>query len=314
MNDVIAMTARADRSRRFAVAGCDDLVTGPARTVTGEDLRGLAPYGYHAPSDRLWLVNTPRAALEHSFLYAAQADATERVLTMRPHTLLERLPHVDWQRARPLLVLSIGRCGSTVASRYLGDLGWRSLSEPDVFDLATWELDVTRTDRALRAAAAAWMAFAGSTPDRTAFKFRSDLSSHVHVLRRAFPGARILFLTREVEAWAHSFVRAFGVDNRHLAGTLRHARRCLAQLAEANAPFAIVDHSKLARDPAVLLRALQRLGYAVDGDLEPRERHAQADERDRFEGMTPQKRGQVADFLAREDQPIVPRAAEPFVI
>lgn len=309
------MTAAAAKGDRFAVSRIADLRTGPKLPAALADLAACrhAPYAYDADTDRLWLTDAPRAILDAPFLYAAQLDAASEVLAVRPAALLAH-GETDWGLAAPLFVLSIGRCGSTMVVRLLSQSGWRGLSEPDVFDLATWDLPAERTDRALRAAAGAWLLFAGSTAERTAFKLRSDLSSHVHVLRRAFPAARFLFLTRAVEPWAHSFVRAFGVRTAHLEGTLHHARACLAHLARTRAPLAVLDYETLAADPNALARALERLGAPPPGPLRMERKHSQADEQVRFGKMTDEKRAQVAAFLATRPAAVVPPDARPFVV
>ena len=307
------MEARAAKRHRFAVSRHTDFEVGGPRAWNG-GLEGHAPYALDGRAGRLWLTDAPRTILDEPFLYAAQLDAATRVLAARPEDLLRGLPAIDWRAAAPLFVLSIGRCGSTLTTRMLRRSGWRGLSEPDVFDLATWDMEPGRTDRALHAAASAWAAFARATPERTAFKLRSDLSSHVHVLRRAFPAARFLFLTRKVEPWAHSFVRAFGVRNAHLAGTLLHARACLRHLVRTEARLAVLDYETLAAEPSALGRALIELGYAAPRGLVVEREHVQSSERNEFEAMTPGKRAQVARFIAAAPPAPVPDEARPFVV
>ncbi len=115
------------------------------------------PYCFDYERGEFLLVDTPRAALDEPFLYQAQfrlAGTVLRVPLPLMRTLTEGAAGAGDQD--PVLVFSIGRCGSTLFSRLGAVSGLVSYSEPDIFSGVGRHRDDPRTADILHCAMSAF--------------------------------------------------------------------------------------------------------------------------------------------------------------
>lgn len=187
-----------------------------------------------------------RDLLAAPFLHAAQREHARRVVRVPFAVLHEMAGRVPAPPAPPIVVHSVGRCGSTLVSTMLRAVpGVASLAEPDVLtavesEVATGGLREDDAVAVLRSAlrlAAHGLAPAGSRP---AVKPRSEVVWIARLLDRAVPDARTLFMYRDARRVIESYLRVLGRPQ-HLSDRLarlpvldavmarRHARRVAAR-------------------------------------------------------------------------------------
>ena len=206
--------------------------------------QGVSLYALDTRHGGVAFVETPLDVdlLAAPFLHQAQRAHATRVFRVPFedfHALAEAMPRPTQD---PILIHSVGRCGSTLVSTMLREVpGLASLAEPDVFtsvELAVADGTLPHADavRILRSAthlAAHGLAPAGSRP---AIKFRSEVAWIARLLDEAVPGACTLFMYRDARRVIESYLRVLGRSrgwsdrlahvpglDRVVAG--RHARR-----------------------------------------------------------------------------------------
>ncbi|GIH06164.1 hypothetical protein Rhe02_42310 [Rhizocola hellebori] len=146
-----------------------------------------------------------------AFFYQTQYDAA-RALVAVPYEALHTLAgQVNVDDRQLILLFSIGRCGSTLASRAFAATGVPVWSEPDAFTQlvmlrADGRCDPATLRRLVRSCAQ--VTFRGSGPH--AVKFRSCAIELAELLAGNYPAARVIFLYRQADTWTQSSLRAFG--------------------------------------------------------------------------------------------------------
>lgn len=152
------------------------------------------------------------------FLYLEQYEHAQRILAV-PYEVFHRLAASIDARAPLVFIHSTGRAGSTLLSKAFGDMeSVTSLSEPDVYTQAvSMRLSGVQDDEICRLLSSATKilfnpAFAGNTSLHVV-KFRSFCIEVADLLSAALPDAGSLFLWRNLGAYIHSSMRAFGVDD-----------------------------------------------------------------------------------------------------
>jgi hypothetical protein len=174
--------------------------------------------------EALFVETPPDADLSrHPFYCQAQYQHAQRLLRVSYETLHELARQPKHQFRNLILIYSVGRCGSTLLSRALGDVDTAcSLGEPDVHTQITAlrPRDGSRDPeltRLLESCTRLLYKPAGPRVDTLAVKFRSYAIEVGDLMYRAFPQARVLFIYRNAETWLQSYARAFatqaGKDN-----------------------------------------------------------------------------------------------------
>jgi hypothetical protein len=247
---------------RVRPAGLDELVS----------LR-LSPYCIHPATGQMLFVEIP-AGLDVTagpFLYLAQHEHASRVASV-PYAWLPGIRH-RVESERLVFVFSIGRCGSTLLSRMLQRVEEvRSLSEPDIYFQVSKDL-VPRgrfynVPDIVREATRLLDLFHRDRPV-LAIKPRALCSNIARVVHGLYPAAVLLFMYRDIEPWARSYHRAFGVPVERLAAQWRRDAAQWRDLTESGVPFISFSYEDLTDGPLETIRAILRRC-----SLE--ERHAQA--------------------------------------
>jgi hypothetical protein len=171
------------------------------------------------------------------FLFMEQYDRAMRVLTV-PYDLFHALAAQVRIDAPLVLIYSTGRAGSTLLSRAFADMGsTTSLSEPDVYtEAAAMRLaggDANELEELLASATKIHFnpAFTQGSSLHV-IKFRSFDIEIADLLARSFPSAGNIFLYRDLKAYIHSAMRAFGLydlppeERGEIALGLARLRRC----------------------------------------------------------------------------------------
>lgn len=213
-----------------------------------------------------------RDLLEDPFFYLAQRRAASSVARV-PFDLLDSLyPLEAADTLRPLVVMSIGRCGSTLLNRLLGADGLTAISEPDTFSQGpglTGQLPAqanrapaaVREDavRVLRATVHSLAAWAGSAPGDLVLKLRAQANAAVEPIRAALPQARYLFVFREVGPWVRSYVTTFERTPAELVAALRRGILACDALQRGGEAPRIIWYEDMARDPEGAIRHIKGL-------------------------------------------------------
>ena len=172
-------------------------------------------YGLDLDKRQAIFVETPAGAnLSHAPFYSvAEFEKAERIWTVSFETMLQLAQSVTIDDRRLVLIYSVGRCGSTLASQVFAQVpGVTSISEP----FALVQLVVARNTKAadddeLVALLRATVRLLCKTPAETAWvikgqSFVIELGDWLHEI---YPQTRNLFLYRHAETWLQSGLRAY---------------------------------------------------------------------------------------------------------
>lgn len=247
----------------------------PARSL---DLRTFAPYFADYRRETLHLARMdPRRDSSRAFFYMAQREFADQVAAVR-FDRLEALYDPGFVRAAtPLLVFSIGRCGSTLLSELILESGLHAFSEPDIFS-QTAELcgetgrrlghsaEKTRAirEKVLGVMLASLYARAGGPG--VCVKMRSGAAAAFREILEVYPGADSVFLFRGVESWARSWITAFEARTDLMVATLTRCVTALDVAHEAGLAHRVAWYEEILADPEATCRRI--LGEAAgSGDL-----------------------------------------------
>ncbi len=249
--------ARAKAPLALASPGDFELAPGEPITPAEIDITHYAPYCFDYERGEFLLVDTSRAALDEPFLYQAQfrlASTVLRVPLAQMRTLTARADAASV--AKPLLVFSIGRCGSTLFSRLGAVAGLVSYSEPDIFSGVGRQREDPRTADILQCAMDALIAHAGVPAGQVCIKLRSGTNGAIARFIEAFPQARYVFLSRNLRDWSHSFIAKFGWSREQLHNSLLAAHRALTALEVARIPYLALRYEDFAPEPELAFAVL----------------------------------------------------------
>ena len=181
------------------------ILENPHITLYGLDFENRQAVFVETPSD----VNISYA----SFASTTQYETAKRVLTIPFETMIQLAESVTIDDSRLVLIYSVGRCGSTLASQVFSQIpGVINLSEP----YAPMQLVIARNAKAakdddLAALLKATVCLLCKTPAETAWvikgqSFVIELGDWLHAI---FPQTKNLFLYRHAETWLRSGLRAY---------------------------------------------------------------------------------------------------------
>lgn len=211
---VLRIVAKHRRAIGY-LANLEDFTYTPAETV--DEALVLKPnlslYCLDPPSRQGIFVQLPPDVRLDTvpFVYQAQYDRAERLVAVPYEGLLrlaDDLPRVE----RLIMMYMTGRCGSTLLSHAFNHAPSAfSLSEPDA---ASQFVHSGTMDAGLRALLRATVRLlfkeTVSTPERSCvLKLRSEGIRAIELFQSEFPGARCLFLYRDVHRFVSSFRRVF---------------------------------------------------------------------------------------------------------
>lgn len=175
-------------------------------------------YAFDFENNRAVFVETdsPEELSQAPFYYQAQYENAIRVVTIPMETMIGLAQSVTLDDSKLIFLQSMGRCGSTLASKILAQLpGVISMSEPD----ALTQLVVARFMQPDQKEMVSMLLDASirllcKTPASTAWviKGRSWVIELGDWLQELYPRARSVYLYREAESWIKSNLSAFLID------------------------------------------------------------------------------------------------------
>jgi len=207
------------------ISGPDDFSLGAGRAVDSSRMfePDVSPYCFDLANRTLLCVSTPDIS-GATFFYQAQRQYARSVIRVP----FESLPGGP---ASPVLIFSIGRCGSTLLVKALEAAGVRAVSEPDFYTQAASHQPL---DISLRSA------IAGATRllRYSVVKLRLECNRAPLLIASALDSPRIMFILRDPVDWAAS-LRRLSRNSLDLNRAVAVLRRGLLALDELTRNYAV---------------------------------------------------------------------------
>jgi hypothetical protein len=179
---------------RLSISNPDDFVLDGGRPADSSRIfdPDVSPYCFDLSNSSLVCVSTPDISRE-VFFYQAQRQYARSVIRA-PFDVLPRGP------SSPILLFSIGRCGSTLLVRALQAAGVRAVSEPDFFrQVAYYHSSGVSLQRLLAPAT-------GLLP-YSVIKLHLECNNAPITIAGGFAAPKIMFVLRDPVEWAASLRR-----------------------------------------------------------------------------------------------------------
>ena len=278
----------------------DFVEAGPHDFRLGAEAAGPArwwsPYSIDDQLKTVWWVGTGKAlhSYPEPFYYLAQYRHATHLARCR----VDDLPPT--RRRAATLVMSVGRCGSTVLTRMAQAGGLPCLSEPDVLtplviDRPAAPHGARIYARAIDAAMRGWDRVGAG--ERIVVKLRAQHSNphHVALAARALDVPRFVFVFREPQAWARSMVGHFGLPAERLVALYEAPSAARAVAIRLGAEVRTLRFEDIPADPGAVREAL-----GIERDVDPPRESSQAGTR-LAQRPSLDRRGEeaVAGFMAR---------------
>ncbi|MDS9470078.1 hypothetical protein RGQ15_21230 [Paracoccus sp. MBLB3053] len=222
-------------------------------------------------AEAVWLrIGDQRDPREAPFYYQAIRTAAVEAYSV-PFSQLA--PWLGPMPSTPILIFSIGRCGSTLFSQIAKVAGVATWSEPDTFTNLASDKNL-RQDPDLRLRLArvalndlAWKAQAEGGQRYFAVKLRSRVTHLCETLSSLNPDSKSLFIVREPVGWAKSFGQHFGADPRVLANNLSRMVSDIRKAKAGGLGIRVIDYADMKDRPGELCLELSGLsGKPFDQD------------------------------------------------
>ena len=175
------------------------------------------------------------------FFYMAQYENAASVWMISFETMFQLAQHVKMDDKQLIMIYSVGRAGSTLASQVFAQVeGVINLSEPDAI---TWMVGARyfRPDKKaeLMALLDASIHMLCKTPAKTAWviKGRSFIIELGDWLHELYPQAKKIFLYRDAETWLASSIRAYSDDMTRTATEQKEYERGLREALAPGTPL-----------------------------------------------------------------------------
>ena len=213
----------------------------------------VSPYCFDFDARRLLCVSTP-AIGGATFFYQAQRQGARSVIKV-PY---DELPDAT---GSPVLIFSVGRCGSTLLVKALAAAGVQTVSEPDYF---TQAVVFGRHESALPDA----LGRATALLRGAVIKLRAECSNAPLLIAGAFRAPRVVFIVRDAAGWAESVRRVSREAD--AAGTAALLRGFLLGLEALAARYAVrICHYEDFRVPTASYVNALLDGLGIDARIRP---------------------------------------------
>ena len=151
-----------------------------------------------------------------SFYFNTQFEKAKRVLTIPFETMIQMAKSVIIDDNRLILIYSVGRCGSTLASQIFAQVpGVINISEPYALSHLVIARNTRKAseDQLIALLGAAILLLCKTNADTAwVVKGQSFVIELADWLHNIYPRTRNLFLYRHAETWLQSGLRAFSLD------------------------------------------------------------------------------------------------------
>ena len=213
------------RANPFGLANINDFELHKSGHMSAEDILSNAHitlYAFDFENNQAVFVETsPKADLSQApFYYQAQYENALCIITLPFESMIQLAQSVNVDDSRLILIHSMGRCGSTLASKIFAQVpGVINMSEPDALtQLVAARFMQPDKQAELKMLLDASIRLLCKTPVQTAWviKGRSWVIQLGDWLHELYPQTKNLYLYRDAESWIKSNVSAF-VDETRLS-------------------------------------------------------------------------------------------------
>jgi hypothetical protein len=259
-NILTASVLKAKRTGRISIAAPGDFDCGPGTACDRAALCEAAalPYCFDFLRRRsLYVGGGDVVGAQQAAFYYLYLRQMARTVFSVPW---EAGPIYAAGTARPVLLFSPGRCGSTLLSRILFEAGVPSVSEPDFYTQAAgplWRSPVNPMHGQVCAALGAMsadLATAFGGDGVSVAKLRAECCRAPAMLLGA-ASRRTIFMIRDFAPWAESTIRIFRRKPDFIIGKYMDSLRCLFWLRN-NAECHVVRYEDLLADAGASCAAL----------------------------------------------------------
>ena len=216
--DIVYFESAAKPGLRWELVSCNDYGRGNPRLLEGDALRNLSliPYCFDFERNQLVyaVVDDPVRAAQATFHFTYLREHAKGFVEVPVEYLPARVPD---NAPVPVILFSVGRCGSTLLTKLLNAMGAASVSEPDFFTQAALNQYLKGPigkDSQLMFAHASHrlldpLVAQGARP--VVLKMRSQVNFAPWAVLSIYPRRiKTIFMTRNFQHWCESVVRAFG--------------------------------------------------------------------------------------------------------
>jgi hypothetical protein len=178
----------------LSISQPEDFILDASRAVNSSRMfdPDVSPYCFDLANRSLLCVSTPDIS-GAVFFYQAQRQYARTVINVP----FETLPKGT---ASPVLIFSIGRCGSTLLVRALEAAGMRAVSEPDFYRQAACHRPLDMSLRSVITGATRLLPY-------SVIKLHLECNHAPVLIAGAFDSPRIMFILRDPVDWAASLRR-----------------------------------------------------------------------------------------------------------
>lgn len=245
------------RKSRFSIASPDDFNVKYIENhkFSFDDLRRMTPYCFNPQNNKFYFVDTNKNHTKLPFIYQAQFDSAEKVYLVDREVLGNLILRKE-MKSKPIFVFSIGRCGSTLFSKLIGEMGVCDISEPDVFTAMRQQSNQPYAKNVVDLSVRSLSVFASESSGLFSIKFRSGVTNIANYFMELFPDAKFFFLTRDVEPWAKSFIQKFNANPEVLLGVLKEGYQASQNFKKRNLDFHILKYEDFSVNPSVIYKAV----------------------------------------------------------
>lgn len=247
------------KKKLFSVASTEDFEVGsPKKIFLGNGaFNEITPYCFDYTNDNFVFVDNGKTSSDACFLYQGQyRSATKTILVKRNYLVNYLFSNKCSITLKPLIILSIGRCGSTLLSRLTNEAGYADYSEPDIFCLRDTKLNHLRFADILRCSVESMARHAGKESNSISIKLRSFSCRSAKYYIEALPESKFIFLVRNLTDWSRSFISKFNFTDERLYSTLRHGYTAHKILLNSKSNYTVMRYEDIVNNPTEQLKLL----------------------------------------------------------
>jgi hypothetical protein len=275
--NLLFLQSRIKPNLSYKLVNPGDIIEGEFKAIAVKDIQGLQliPYCIDFKSKTLILSVgvDPIEASKATFQYDYIRKNAQSFLYMPLESLPNRAPEINLSA---VLLFSPGRCGSTLLSKLIAEIGVPSISEPDIYSQAAVYFspnDKSHTQANEVRHMLEWANFFQLAPflkigaPKLMIKVRSHVNTGPGIVLSSFPGPhKTIFLKRDFHSWCMSRMKVFG---NAIEFNLNHYIRslyCLRFLLK-NSDCLVLNYEDLKDNPEVVIHKLSVfLGTTINLD------------------------------------------------